>query len=201
MVLISGKWYTAPQELNGSSMLPIFLVIFGIILVKQIREKNFNFKKIILLFSFLTYMWFLLDITLFPIPVFSLNAAPYKLGLGKQVFINWRLDTLNTYLPLQLVGNILLLAPMSFFVAVFDKKYSYFRNNLFLMFLFTLCIESVQLIFSYFYLGNRTFDVNDLVLNTFGSILGFAFFKIMNFFFEKEIIEVRSKKELSNEEN
>lgn len=161
-------------------------------LFKQIKNKNINWKRLLINIFYLTYIWLLLDITLFPIFLFSYNTAPYTLGLGRQVFINLQLNVLQNYLPLQVIGNILLLAPLSFFVAVFNQKYTYFWNNLFLMFLCTLGIEIAQLIMSFFYLGNRTFDVNDLLLNTTGSILGFAFFKLIDHFFSKEILEVRS---------
>ncbi|WEV37911.1 VanZ family protein [Lactobacillus sp. ESL0677] len=45
-------------------------------------------------------------------------------------------------------------------------------------------MESTQLTLSFFYLGNRIFDINDLLLNTLGSLLGFAFFKLCNKIFK-----------------
>ncbi|EEJ71602.1 VanZ family protein [Lactobacillus ultunensis] len=192
MVLISGKWYVAPLDLNGGVMLPFFIIIFLVMLFKQIKNKNIYWKKLLINILYLIYLWLLLDITLFPIFLFPHNMTPYTFGLGRQVFINLQFNALQDYLPLQVIGNILLLAPLSFFMAVFKQKYTYFWNNLFLMFLCTLSIETAQLIMSFFYLGNRTFDVNDLLLNTTGSILGFIFFKLTDHFFSKEILEVRS---------
>lgn len=192
MVLISGKWYTAPLDLNGGVIIPVFIVIFLIMLYKQIKNRRFNWKRLLINILYLTYLWFLLDITLFPIFLFSHHSAPYTLGFGKQLFVNLQFNVLENYLPLQIIGNILLLAPLSFFMAVFKQKYSHFWNNLLLMFLCTLSIESIQLIMSFFYLGNRIFDVNDLLSNTLGSILGFGFFKLINHFFPKEITKIRS---------
>ena len=53
------------------------------------------------------------------------------------------------------------------------------------MFFCSLGIETIQLIMSFFYLGNRVFDVNDLFFNTIGSIFGFVFFKLVIFFIKK----------------
>ncbi|WEV43158.1 VanZ family protein [Lactobacillus sp. ESL0684] len=191
MVVISGKWYVAPVELNGTILIPIFLFILFISIAKQLKNKNFSWKRSFLIIIFLIYFWVLLDVTLFPIPLFSQSSVPYKLGFGKQVFINLKLSVLQTYMLLQLIGNLILLVPLSFFVAIFKEKYERILPNIGLMFLSSLSIESLQLLLSYFYLGNRTFDVNDLLLNTLGSILGFVAFKLLNLMFKPEIEDVR----------
>lgn len=191
MVLIAGKWYTAPLELNGGAMIPVFVIIFLVMLFKLIKNKNTNWKRFLINILYIVYLWFLLDITIFPIFLFPHNGAPYSLGLGKQMFINLRFDVLKSYLPLQLIGNVLLLAPLSFFVAIFNKKYVHFCPNLCLMFLCSLGIEVTQLVMSFFYLGNRTFDVNDLLLNTLGSVIGFILFKVVDWFWDKGIEEIR----------
>lgn len=192
MFFISGKWYTAPLELNGGAMIPIFVIVFLVILFKQIKSKKFNWLRVMVNALFLIYLWCLLDFTIFPIFLFPLDSAPYTLGMGKQMLMNFEFSAIGSYLPLQIVGNILLLAPMSFFMAVFNKKYTRFWSNLFLMFCCTLSIEVVQLIMNFFYLGNRSFDVNDLLLNTIGSIFGFVFFKLIDHSFSKEITKIRN---------
>lgn len=192
MFFISGKWYSAPLELNGGAMIPIFVIIFLVILFKQIKSKKSNWLRVMVNAIFLIYLWCLLDFTIFPIFLFPLDSAPYTLGLGKQMLVNFEFSAIGSYLPLQVIGNVLLLAPMSFFIAVFKQKYAYFRNNLTLMFFCTLGIEVTQLIMNYFYLGNRSFDVNDLILNTIGSILGFGLFKLIDHFFSKEITNIRN---------
>ncbi|WP_374211485.1 VanZ family protein [Lactobacillus sp. ESL0791] len=150
-------------------------------MIKQYRkQQHFSLKRILLLILFLLYLWLLLDITLFPILLFPPNSGPFKLGLGRQFFINLIFYVFPMYRPRQLIGNLILLAPLSFFAAIFKTRYRKFGNNLRLMFLSSLLIESLQLIFNIFYLGNRIFDVNDILLNTLGSILGFLFFKLLN---------------------
>lgn len=191
MVYISGKWYVAPMEINGTMLLPIFLIIFIIIVIRQFKSQKRNWKRVLLSGLFLIYLWVLLDVTIFPIPLFLDNSLPAKLKFGKQLFINLRFNILENYMPLQLIGNIVLLAPLSFFAAVFKDKYSRLWHNLWLMFLSSLLIESVQLILSFFYLENRIFDVNDLLLNTLGALIGFVFFKLINLFFKQQVEDVR----------
>ena len=105
--------------------------------------------------------------------------------------INTKISILSSYMPIQLIGNILLLAPLSFFAAVFSSRFAKLRSNFLLVSCSSLTIESLQLILSFFYLGNRTFDVNDLILNSLCTLVGWAFFKFLNIFFNQEITVIR----------
>ncbi len=40
----------------------------------------------------------------------------------------------------------------------------------------SLAIECTQLIMSFFYFGNRIFDVNDLLFNTIGGAMGYLLY-------------------------
>lgn len=187
MVLIDGKWQVAPIQLNGLILVPIMVILFLIPVINQAIKKQINWKKNIIWGLFLIYIWFLLTLTIFPIPIFDKTSEVYKMGFGKQIFINCKLSVLETYMPLQLIGNIVLFAPLSFFAAIYNSKFAKWYINIFIVFLGSLTIETLQLIMSYFYLGNRIFDVNDLLLNTLGGLLGLVFFKLLNAFFRKEI--------------
>lgn len=191
MMLINNKWYVAPIQLNSSFLLPIILILFLLPIIKQVRAKKIKWKKDIIYGLFLIYIWILLYITLFPIPLFGSGAKVYTLGFGKQLFINTKISILSSYMPIQLIGNILLLAPLSFFAAVFSSRFAKLGSIFLLVFCSSLTIESLQLILSFFYLGNRTFDVNDLILNSMGTLVGWAFFKFLNIFFNQEITVIR----------
>lgn len=193
MFYVSGKWYVAPIELNGTILVPFFIIAFLVIIGFQIKNQKINWIKDFIIILFLSYLWVLIDVTLFLIPLFSPESQPYQLGLGKQIFINLQFNILTNYLPLQLIGNLLLLAPFSFFTAIFSYKFSDFKYNILLMFLSSLSIETMQLAFSFFYLGNRTFDINDLLLNTIGSVIGYVFYKFVNVFFRSNIESLRER--------
>lgn len=64
-----------------------------------------------------------------------------------------------------IIGNILLFVPYGFFSSYYlnNKKIG---TNVFLCFVATVCIESIQ-----YYIG-RVFDIDDIMLNVFGGFLG-----------------------------
>lgn len=72
-----------------------------------------------------------------------------------------------------IIGNIMLFVPFSFFIAHIFKV-----NNRWLVYLFTLLIsltvETTQL-----YIG-RAFDVDDILLNVLGGIIGYAVYSLVS---------------------
>lgn len=187
MVFLNNRWYVAPLDINGGILLPIFLIIFLVPIVRQAYKKDLQWKKDIIWGCFLLYLLLLLTITIFPIYIFGINSPIYKIGFGKQVFINLNIMALKEYLPIQLLGNMLLLAPFSLFMALYAKKFTKWLPNFLSLFLISLTIETIQLILNYFYLGDRVFDINDLLLNSIGGLLGLATYKILSKFFESEV--------------
>ena len=72
------------------------------------------------------------------------------------------------------VGNIACFVPFGILLPFNVKKLDRFASVLLLAFVFTLSIESVQLI-----TRTGSFDVDDILLNTLGGILGYAIYKIV----------------------
>lgn len=72
-----------------------------------------------------------------------------------------------------LFGNVICFVPMGFFVPFLNKRYRKFSVVLSLTFLFSLGIEMIQLLFQ---IG--VFDVDDLLLNTLGGVIGYIFYYI-----------------------
>jgi glycopeptide antibiotics resistance protein len=76
-----------------------------------------------------------------------------------------------------ILGNMLLLVPLGLLLPILWREFDNMRNTLLFSFLFSLGIEIIQLL-SY-YVGNigRSFDIDDIILNTFGACLGYLFYK------------------------
>ena len=75
---------------------------------------------------------------------------------------------------LNLAGNVLGFVPFGFFIPVVSRRGRIWRNAVLMGFGFSLCMELTQLIFK---IGS--FDVDDILLNTTGSILGYlAYWKV-----------------------
>ena len=72
-----------------------------------------------------------------------------------------------------LAGNILVFAPMGILIPIIRRKKTGFFYVLFLTLLFSLFIETVQL-----FTKVGVFDVDDLIMNTVGGVLGYILFLI-----------------------
>lgn len=78
---------------------------------------------------------------------------------------------------LNLAGNVIGFLPFGFIVPVMHKKMESFWKVSLLSFMFSLCVETIQLITKV-----GCFDVDDLILNTLGAMIGCGAFLICNKF-------------------
>ena len=76
---------------------------------------------------------------------------------------------------LNLLGNIICFIPYGFVIPVLSVRCRSFGKILLLSFLASLLVESIQLVSK---LGS--FDVDDIMLNTLGCILGYVLFRCCN---------------------
>lgn len=90
--------------------------------------------------------------------------------------------------PMGYILNIILFIPLGFFLPILYKKYRNFKEVTRLGFLISLFIEIMQLF------SHRATDIDDLITNTFGTIIGYLIFKI--FIKNKVDIKKESKYEL-----
>ena len=88
-------------------------------------------------------------------------------------FWNYR-EKLGIWSIVNLIGNILVFVPFGFFKSVASKKRNFFGTALDGAFL-SLAVEAFQLLSK---VGR--FDVDDLILNTSGAILGYFIFVVCN---------------------
>lgn len=98
----------------------------------------------------------------------------YNLILFKEITRFWQYrEILGIRVVLMnLVGNIAIFLPFGFSIALASINKSFIRATAY-TFLFSLCIESVQLVAK---IGS--FDVDDLLLNTIGGCIGYIIFSI-----------------------
>lgn len=79
----------------------------------------------------------------------------------------------ESYFLINVVMNVAAFMPFGFILPIISSKNRKFLNILILGFELTLMIELLQL-----FLKVGCFDVDDLLLNTIGAVLGYAMFKI-----------------------
>lgn len=106
------------------------------------------------------------------------SAKEYRcnLILFKEIARFWEYrSTLGTFAVFtNLCGNILIFMPFGFFMPMASKNRS-FLLTLFYSFSVSLCVEIFQ-----FFTKVGSFDVDDLLLNTIGGILGYIMFVVCN---------------------
>lgn len=98
----------------------------------------------------------------------------YNLELFKEIrrFIIYRRQLGWKAVILNLGGNVAGFMPFGFFLLVVSRRGRQWYNTFLLGFFLSFCIETTQLVFKV-----GSFDVDDLLLNTVGVILGFLCYK------------------------
>ncbi|MCM3719054.1 VanZ family protein [Fictibacillus phosphorivorans] len=163
---------------NVLLLMMIFMVIW--LIGRGIRftwRKEFSFKREIRTAAIPFGLMFIYLATLFPFPFYN----PYEfVGPGverqynvipfKSMFES--LDHFYYMVPLRNIGgNILLFMPFGFALLYRFPAFTFWRA-LIIGFLVSLIIELSQL-----KIGFRSFDVDDLILNTFGTLIGMILYK------------------------
>ena len=167
------------------------------------KNKKINLYREISLLLFLLYFLLLLNITIFKGSSISfrnpLNSYVYK-KYGISGIINFIpfIETIKTMTdghtpimnPLRnIFGNILAFMPLGFFIPLLFSKYNNVKKIFILGLTSSLCIEIVQL-----FVGYNITDIDDLIYNTTGAMLGLLCFKLL-----KKIIRLNKSKYKSDD--
>ena len=146
------------------------MIIISIVIIVSLRisyllknKVKFVLYKELLALSFIIYILCLFQVVTFqdPTPWASNNFIPFqeilRYSLGSRLFLK------------NVLGNMIMFLPFGFFVSYYlEAKKFYFP--LILTFIASLSIECVQLAIG------RVFDIDDIILNMFGGMLGFGFY-------------------------
>lgn len=154
----------------------VLITIINIILNKKssgkIKWQHYLFGYFLILYLVIS----LKDIVGFP----TLSDLERKVMLGVPIF-----DLVLNFIPLSsgieisTILNIIFFMPFGFLLPTLWNKFRKFIPTVFAGFIFSLIIEVGQLF------TIRATDVDDLIMNTLGTILGFILFKILSIIFKK----------------
>ena len=149
-------------------MLVISVIIATVLRITYlvINGKKFVLYEELLKLFFIVYILCLFQIvTAQDISFGGINIIPFK-----EIF---RYEA-GTYLFYKnILGNVLLFLPFGFFVGYFIKVKKV-SVMLLLTFIVSLSIETIQLSIG------RVFDVDDVILNVLGGLIGFILYKVLN---------------------
>ncbi|MBW9153510.1 VanZ family protein [Clostridium estertheticum] len=167
--------------------LPIWILVRVVLILKNCSKGQFSIKREIVLNLFFVYIICNIGITLFPLSIdwtgqygnVSINVVPV-FNTIKDVSMASQQPEMHDFMIKfwikNILGNMLLLFPFGLFLPILWKKFGNMKKTLLYSFLFTLGIEIIQLL-SYYVGNNRSFDIDDLILNTFGAWIGYMFYK------------------------
>ncbi|WP_438348536.1 VanZ family protein [Paenibacillus sp. FA6] len=146
--------------------------------------------KVVLTLAFVVYLYLLIKLILFKMGPVSISSLFYQLQRTLQnpdmIFnrhgnytpfkeISRGIQSMTILSMINVVGNIIAFIPFGIFIPmIFRQKGASFIGVFVLSLLLSLCFEVTQLVL---YIG--TFDVDDLILNTCGGIIGYAVFKLI----------------------
>ncbi len=113
----------------------------------------------------------------------------YNLELFKEIkrFIEYRQQLGMESVVVNILGNILAFAPFGFLLPMINTRFRNFFRLFFGCFLFTLTVELLQLV-----LRVGIFDVDDILLNTLGGVIGFIAHAIGSAFYRKRQVRNRN---------
>lgn len=190
-----------------------FIIFYLPFLIRAIqKKKSIIYNVILILFFVYTHMLFTL--LFYPIPITStgiknfqeLQQGPYyNIIPFKDIifFINWGLfHNELTSASKNLFGNIIAFMPFGFIFPLLCPRFIKFKRIIWISFLLPFCVELTQLCGS---LALQTVwkfaDVDDVILNMTGVILGFLilklFLKLVTKYFGFDLLEnIQSKCDL-----
>ena len=152
-----------------TSLIP-FLIVFIFIRFDQKRNgipvPKYHIGIILILFTYIAGVYHFTGIgTIYDGFLYQLKLNPEQINL-----IPFSQDVhITSY-----ILNIILFVPLGVLAPIVWKKMDKLINTVSLGFIFTLFIELTQL------LNNRITDIDDIIMNVLGTIIGFVIFKILN---------------------
>lgn len=144
--------------------LVIFLIVIVMLRIMYLKQnkKKFVFHEELILLLFVTYILLLFElVTIRDVEFGGVNWMPFREIL--------RYDFGTDLFYRQVIGNIILFIPFGYF-ATYYSKLTKIRHIFFVTFITSTTIEVVQR-----FIG-RSFDVDDIILNVVGGIIGFLLF-------------------------
>ena len=160
--------------------IPIYLIIRFIVLNKN--KKKINWYREVAMFIFAIFLMGLASQTIIPKFEFGMNGfSIVKSGIHKTNLIPFKVlfETYNevfvngyiNYFLINFLGNIIMFMPIGFFIALLWNLSN--KKIIAIGFCLSLFIEICQLFLT------RGTDIDDLILNTIGTILGLLLYRVL----------------------
>lgn len=165
----------------------LIVEISRFIKAKRNKRKFFCLKEFFVV-MFQVYLALLISVTLFPLRISDIKVNLLVNFIPIVNSVKDLMMTINSmgffmvkFWIINILGNIILFAPLSFIMPVISKRFRSLKSVVILCFCTSLFIEFLQ--FLSLFIGNlRSVDIDDVILNTLGAFIGFGAFKILSRF-------------------
>ena len=165
----------------------LIVEISRFIKAKRNKRKFFCLKEFFVV-MFQVYLALLISVTLFPLRISDIKVNLLVNFIPIVNSVKDLMMTINSmgffmvkFWIINILGNIILLAPLAFIMPIISKKFRSLKSIVILCFCTSLFIEFLQ--FLSLFIGNlRSVDIDDVLLNTLGAFIGFGAFKILSRF-------------------
>lgn len=167
-----------PSEVNVvlKDIWPMLLLFSIVLFTIRIVDVIINKKRLVLykdlfFFMFILYLFLLFElVTSTDFESFSNNFIPFKEIM--------RYDLSSGLFYKNVIGNVLLFVPFGYFVS------DIINNKKLLVSMFITLVTSVSIEVIQMNIG-RSFDIDDIILNFVGGIIGYGFYKFIDFIGDK----------------
>jgi glycopeptide antibiotics resistance protein len=158
------------------------LMLYAWILYFVAKRKQNSFWQVLLQSSFFVYVFMVLTLTGYFILFRELTYNGWwqrmMMRIERRDHVN--LDLLEIFriyklTDKQILGNFVMLLPLGVYLPLLYKKISGFIPVLLVSLMVSILIESLQLATSF-----RSVDIDDVLLNTTGAVIGFMLYKIIS---------------------
>ena len=165
----------------------LIVEISRFIKAKRNKRKFFCLKEFFVV-MFQVYLALLISVTIFPLRIGDIKVNLFVNFIPIVNSVKDLMMTINSmgffmvkFWIINILGNIILLAPLAFIMPIISKKFRSLKSVVILCFCTSLFIEFLQ--FLSLFIGNlRSVDIDDVLLNTLGAFIGFGAFKILSRF-------------------
>jgi len=155
----------------------IGVAILAILLVILWRQKK-SFSFLFFFSIFWIYLLYVVSVVVFPFLIIKIsNGEIFRPSINLIPFYFGSCGELPNACYMNIIGNILITMPLGFGINFISRVRA--KDFLWLAFVVGFAIEGAQLIISLIFRSSfRSIDINDVILNAIGVLLGYGCFRI-----------------------
>jgi len=165
----------------------LWIILRSSILFRRLRRKRVQAFREIFINIFAFYLILIISLTLFPMSIIwegvireyhsNINLIPFLDILNYFQHTDFSFAFKAKFLAKNLLGNLLLLVPIGILIPTLWIRMRDFKKTVIIGASISLTIELMQFLLAYIGLGwGRATDIDDLILNTFGVMIGYAIY-------------------------